>query len=149
MDHVRKGMFDGMKGVIGTNDLSITHNSTHIWQISILLKKGHITHGTISERWKAISHYDLVIFNLLITHNFSNSILAWLYNRILEISNQLVVDLGEDLGLGSDQIELDKLEDCITKSEATWTYLKEGGLLQYMEGMGCYDGKISIQFLDT
>jgi hypothetical protein len=59
-------------------------------------------------------------------------------------SEELVVDIGEQMGAVSDYIEPKVVEDHIMNSEVTWTYLKEGGLATFMEGMGAYDEHVLL-----
>ena len=74
---------------------------------------------------------------------------APLYKGMSENSKKLVVEISKDMGASSDRIESEKIEDYIINSEVAWTYLKEGDLLPFMEGMGGYDEHVSLQFFDT
>ena len=76
VDSIKKFIFDGIEDVMCINESSITHNSMHIWQQSILLGKGPIFHGTTSERWKPVRHYDFMIFILLFVCNLLNCVLG-------------------------------------------------------------------------
>ena len=45
----------------------------------------------------------------------------------------------EDMGASGDHVKHDKIEYHITKNKVMLVYLKEGGLLPFMEGIGGYD----------
>ena len=53
------------------------------------------------------------------------------------------------MGASWDCIEPNKIESCITNTEAMWTYLKQGGLIPFMEGMGGHNDHVSLKFVNS
>jgi hypothetical protein len=58
--------------------------------------------------------------------------------------DEILVELGEDMGASGDRIEPKKIEDHITKHKAMWVYLKEGVLLLFIEGIEGYSEQVSL-----
>ena len=64
--------------------------------------------------------------------------------EIKEVVDDLVVEIGEEEPMESANAQIDppKIEDGILDDKATWTYLKEGGLVMFMECIKGHDKKV-------
>lgn len=152
MDLVRKLPLHKMVGRYYNDDSTLSFHSTHSWHRRKWKEKLPGTCDTSRLCWEAMRYYDisLNLCHYMITISIISTIICEGIQYCSGMSSkELVVDIGKQMGATSDHIEPKAIEDRITNSEAAQTYLKEGSLSSFMEGMGIHDEHVSLQFMES